>query len=222
MPQFPRLDAYLRRRPTPDSWIPSPVVRALRRPAFYWTLVALLTVFTLWSINDLTSSARATLEGYGTSERVLVITAPIVPGGALDGSVEYRDVPTALVPEGAVRSMPADPVARVELFPGEVVVNSRLAGGGSGIATLVPDGSTALAVPAGLALPPVVVGDLVDVIATFAVAPEQADEASFAVARRASVVHVADNAVTVAVDRPEAAAVAFALTHGNVTLALVG
>jgi Flp pilus assembly protein CpaB len=217
------LFAQLRRSRPTDSWHPNAVVKALRRPGIYWSLAALLTIATLWIVNDLTSSARATLESYGARDNVLVVTDPIAPGDSLGPhNVALRPVPSAHVPSGAVTLLPDESVARIDLFPGEVVVESRLAGGGSGLAALVPRGSMALAVPAGTALPPLVVGDLVEVIATFAVAPQQAGEPSFAVARSAAVIHVTDQAVTVAVTREEASPVAFALAHGAVTLALVG
>jgi Flp pilus assembly protein CpaB len=209
-------------RPGP-VWLPHPLVRVLRQPAIYWGAAAILTALTFYVVTDLSSDARATLAAYGPRERVLVVTAPVGPGDPLaPDNVEWREVPVGLIPTGAVRDVPADAAARIELFPGEVVVEPRLAGGGSGIAALLPKGTTAMALPVGAGLPPVVVGDLVDVIASFIVAPEDGSGPSFAVASGASVVHIGERAVSVAVAQDESAAVAYALAHGIVTLALIG
>ena len=63
-------------------------------------------------------------------------------------------------------------------------------------------------------------GDAVDVLATFDPAAAQGQEPTFPVATAATVVDVRGESVTIAVDPEEAKRVAFAETHGTVTLAL--
>jgi hypothetical protein len=78
-----------------------------------------------------------------------------------------------------------------------------------------------VAVPTGSGLP-LEVGDRVDVLATFDAGTTGAGEPTFAVARRAVVVHVGEDAVTVAVTTSAAPRVAYALAAGAVTLVLSG
>jgi hypothetical protein len=66
------------------------------------------------------------------------------------------------------------------------------------------------------------VGDRVDVLATFDPGVSGDGEPTFAVATGAVVVHVGDDAVTVAVRQAAAPRVAYALAAGTVTLVLSG
>ena len=111
------------------------------------------------------------------------------------------------------------------MLAGEPVVAARLAPHGlRGAAALVPPDERAVAVPLGPGgAPPLAVGDLVDVLAVLPSGYEPAgDVPAFPLAERATVVDVADHAVTVAVPRADAARVAWALAHGTVVLTLAG
>jgi Flp pilus assembly protein CpaB len=134
--------------------------------------------------------------------------------GADDVTLEDR--PLAVVPDGAVTDAPVGLVATADLVLGEVVVQARLAPEGlAGVAALVPDGWRALAVPTsasglGAPVPPLAVGDRVDVLAPDVVAAD------------ALVVDVEETAVTVAVPADDAPALAEAVAGAVVTLALRG
>jgi Flp pilus assembly protein CpaB len=130
---------------------------------------------------------------------------------------------------------------------GEPVVASRLAPHGlTGTAALVAPGERAVTVPPGpAAAPPLVVGDLVDVLTVLPVGPGGAGEhgdrgehgdgdgdhgdgdgggeaPAFVLVEQAAVVDVTDGAVTVSVPAADAPRVAWALASGTVVLALAG
>jgi Flp pilus assembly protein CpaB len=179
----------------------------------------LLVAATGLTVSSLVGRASALASRWGAPERVAVATRSL-PAGAVvaSGDVVLRDVPSGLVPTGAVRRPPVGRALLAPLARGEVVTDARLAGEGvGGLAALLPDGARALAVPVGPGTPPLRRGDRVDVLATF-----EGDEPTFAVASGAAVLAVAPGkAVTVAVTADEAPRVAFALAQGAVTLALV-
>ncbi|HKY66477.1 MAG TPA: hypothetical protein VJM49_08915, partial [Acidimicrobiales bacterium] len=86
--------------------------------------------------------------------------------------------------------------------------------------------------------PPLVVGDLVDVVVVLPVdvpsgvptgdgetggaADDEADDPAFPLVERAAVVDVGEQAVTVAVPEDDSSRVAWAVTNGAVVLALTG
>jgi Flp pilus assembly protein CpaB len=84
--------------------------------------------------------------------------------------VRLRSVPAAYAPPGALTSIAeaAGRVALSDLAPGEVVTDTRLARVRAGpVASLVPQGLRAFAVPTSLPSGVVAAGDRVDVLATF-------------------------------------------------------
>ncbi|MBV9662974.1 MAG: hypothetical protein JOZ37_03330, partial [Actinobacteria bacterium] len=100
----------------------------------------------------------------------------------------------------------------------------------TGITALLPDDARALAIPTTAGTPPLQRGDHVDLLASFDlsdspgradITPAKSDAApTFPVARHATVLDVASKAITVAVTADEAPRLAYALTHGAITLAL--
>jgi Flp pilus assembly protein CpaB len=179
----------------------------------------LLVALTGITVSSLVGRASAMASRWGAPEQVAV-AARFLPAGAVvaSGEIVLRDVPSGLVPEGALRRPPVGRTLLAPLAQGEVVTAGRVAGTGvGGLAALLPDGGRALAVPIGPGTPPLRRGDRVDVLATF-----EGDEPTFAVASSAAVLAVTrDKSVTVAVTADEAPRVAFALAQGAVTLALV-
>lgn len=227
--------------------------RAVARPVVRRTFVALLATATIATVVLLVSAAGAARERWGTSRPVAVATRDLAPGEVVDAdAVEVRDLPAGALTEAAVADAPEGAVVRQPIYAGEPVLASRLAPGGlTGAAALVPAGHRAVAVPVGPGgMPPVAVGDLVDVLAVLPLGSgldiangtdppddsaldDSTAEAStptggdggapaFALVAGATVVDVAEQAVTVAVPEPDAPRVAWALSNGAVVLALAG
>lgn len=196
---------------------PSPRRRLrLRRPLPWWSAVVVLAALTAVVVARLTAEAAAERDRWGDTVSVAVATADAAAGQPV--VAELRRLPRSLVPDGAATSADGA-VAAVALHAGEIVLEARLAPAGtSPVAALVPPGHRGVAVPAGDGLP-LVAGDLVDVLVTLD--PESA-RPTFAVASNATVVHVGESAVTVAVPVETAPRVAFAVAAGVVTLALSG
>ena len=195
-----------------------------RSPLPYWVTVAAVAVVTALAVSQLIGRAQAEAARYGSPRQVLVATRDMAVGDEVGaGDVIARRLPSALVPPGAVRD-PAESHGRavvVALFAGEVLLRQHLAPWGRrGVAALLPPGTRGITVAAGAAAGRLSRGDAVDVLATFDPAAAQGQEPTFAVATAAPIVDVRGESVTVAVDPDEAKRVAFAITHGAVTLAV--
>jgi Flp pilus assembly protein CpaB len=195
----------------------------IRRPLPYWLLAVALGVATAVLVGSLVSDAAAARSRWGSLRPTVVATHDVAGGEHLTaGDVAVRRLPAALVPPGALRSLPPGAVAAVDVHRGEAVLESRLVGpGSSAVAARLPPGTRGIAVPTGSGLP-LEVGDRVDVLATFDGAVTEGHAPTFAVAKRAVVVHVGEDAVTIAVSEASAAKVAYALAAGAVTLVLSG
>lgn len=228
-----------------------PVVRARRlaqRPIVRRVLAAGLALATGLVATSLVRAGDAARRSWGATRPVAVATRDLAPGDTLDaGSFEVRTLPEAVVAPAALADPTPGAVVRQPVVAGEPLVPARLAPEGlTGTAALVPEGYRAVSVPAAPAgLPPVTVGDHVDVLAVMppdvaVMPPEPAaapsadgsspesrsppgDEApAFPLVERALVVDVGDEAVAVAVPQADAPHVAFALSQGAVVLALAG
>ena len=114
--------------------------------------------------------ARAS-QAVGRQLPVLVAGEPIDRGTAAQaGQLALVQVPEALVPPGALSSsdQAAGRVALTDIARGEMVTETRLARVRAGpVASLVPEGLRAFAVPTSLPPGSVAPGDRVDVLATF-------------------------------------------------------
>lgn len=187
-----------------------------RRPLAYWCTTVLAAAAAALLVGGLTARAEAAAARYGGLRPVVVVDGPVDTGDEVDaGEVRVEHVPRAFVPAGALSSVPDGRTALGPLYPGEVLLAERLAPDGlHGVAALLPDGTRAMAVPAGPAALRVRTGDVVDVLAT---AP---DGTSQVVADVATVVDAGDATTTVAVRVSDAPSVATALTQATVTLAL--
>lgn len=192
-------------------------LRLRRRPVLWWLMVIGLSLTIGLLIEGGLAQAQADARRFGAPVEVAVARVDLAPGMAAGpDTVELRPWPEALVPEGALRSVPDGLVVSQVVLAGEPLVERRLTDGG-----LVPAGSRALALPTGPGALGVRPGDRVDVLATFdpLVAPEGQDP-TVTVARAATVVTVRARAVTVAVTEEEAPRVAFALSQATIALAL--
>lgn len=196
-----------------------------RRPRLWWAAVIVVALASGWATSSIVGHAEATRASWGRVQRVLVARHDLAAGSILrPADVELVDRPLALVPAAALRALPAGAVARAPIVAGEVIVSPRVApAGSSAIAARLPKGTRAIAIPTEPGrVPPLEVGDLVDVVV--AVAPDAAGDGppGFVVASDAEVVAVSDVAVTIAVSRDAAPRIAVALGMGAVTLALLG
>lgn len=244
MRQHPRTDRAVR-RPRRNASRRTALLAALPdrpgRPSSLWSrpgrralvrrAVALgLALGVAWVVGDELGAARAERTGWGTSARVAVTTRPVGSGDELGpGSVELRDLPVALVPPSALRSIPSGRRTAGAVAEGEVLVAERLRPEGTGrIGSTVGDRDrVAIAVPLGPTATPVEPGDLVDVVApdTTATTAEDAGPVTLAghtVAERATVLQVDDGTATLGVHRSDGSAVADAALGGLVVLVVVG
>jgi Flp pilus assembly protein CpaB len=187
-----------------------------RRPPLYWAVVALLAAAPAVVVGAQIAEARRARDGWLERRTILVTRHPVATGDVLaDADVESKSWPVALVPDGAVDSLPDPAVATAPMAAGEPVVAARLGRPAAGpVAALVPGGHRAIAVPRGDAPLPLTVGDRVDVVA--AVDPAVGD----VVAADALVVHVDEATVVVAVDAARLPAAAAAVVAGSAVLAL--
>jgi Flp pilus assembly protein CpaB len=202
------------------------VRRALFRPTLRRLAVAALAVATVGVTVAVLGGAEASRARWGSTRAVLVATHDLSPGDRLDqASVAVHRLPRAMTPAGALSELPVGAVALHPILEGEPVVLQRLAPAGLvGPAALVGPGRRAVAVPRGaVAAPPLVTGDVVDVLVVLPPDRDSGrDPPAFPVAERATVVDVADDAISVAVPEADAARVAWAVTQGAAVLALAG
>jgi hypothetical protein len=153
--------------------------RALARPGPRRLGVALLGGATALTAVSLVGAAGAARDRWGTTRTVIVASRDLAPGDVVDaGAVEARELPEGLLVDAALADRPEGAVVRQPIVAGEPVVASRLAPHGlTGTAALVAPGERAVTVPPGPAgAPPLVVGDLVDVLTVVPVGPGGAAE----------------------------------------------
>ncbi|MCU1497959.1 MAG: hypothetical protein JWM47_1912 [Acidimicrobiales bacterium] len=203
---FPRSRLPLHRRPFADP-------AAFRR----WLLVAALAAATAGLTGRLVARAEATQARWGATAMVLVVDRPLRAGTPLAAATSEAHWPVALVPPGALRSLPTRAVAAGPVATGTAVTPTILAPrrhhGPVGQRIAVPTGDTRL---------PLRVGDQVDVWAT--VDPSLAGQAlaTRRVASRATVTAVPGGTVVVAVTPAEVQGVAEAVALATITLVAVG
>lgn len=205
----------LRRRPA--VW-----PRLRRRPVAWWAVTLVLALTTATVISRAVADAEAGAARYGRTRQVLVATTAIAPGAVIsEGNAEVQALPDALVPPGAADVGDLGARATSPIHQGEVVHGRRLAPGGlSAVTALLPAGTRGIAVPSGSGALPLQVGDVVDVLATIE-SHEGEVPPTVTVAAGAIVVDVGEAAITLAVAVEQAPKVAYAVTAGLVTLALV-
>jgi Flp pilus assembly protein CpaB len=194
-------------------------------PAARWLAIAVLIALAVTVVHRTAASAADERHRWGEARTVAVARHRIAIGSTIGADdVEARSWPVALVPAGAVGTVPAGRTAVATIEAGEAVLAARVAPDGvHGMSALVPDGWRALAVPVAPTVLTLGVGDRVDLIAGFDVqgAREPADRSpSLVVARDAIVVAVDEQRVTVAVPDDDAERLAFAIVAGTVVPAL--
>lgn len=175
-----------------------------RRPWIQWVLIVAIATAVAASANGRLQQVDAERDSWGAMRSVLVATAPIEVGDTL--RIERRDMPVAVIPEGAIDQ--ADGVvARQRIGVGEIVTEVDVAANG-GPQAMTPDGWLAVAViesPRSGA----VVGDRVQVASD-----------GFVVSADAIVVGGFDEVTVLAVPADEAPLLPAAAHAGSLTLLL--
>lgn len=197
--------------------------RLRRHPATRWVVAALVVVVPFTVAQRSAASAARERHRWGDTRVVAVARHRISIGDTIsDDAVGTESWPAAVVPEGALETVPSGRTALATIEPGEAVLGARVAPDGAhGAAALVPSGWRALAIPVAPTVIALGVGDHVDLIAGFDVGNSGGDRSpSLVVARDAVVVAVDDQRVTVAVPDDDAERVAFAIVAGTVVPAL--
>jgi Flp pilus assembly protein CpaB len=153
---------------------PSWAAGVRRRLPFYLILAFLLAslagILTFLYLDRLRASAVP-------SRLAVVAQQDIRPGTLIDETmIEARPIPEAVLPANAVLS-PAEAVGRVVVVPltsKEILLETRLAGGATGLSSRLPDGRWAMVLPMGwlaTPLPPLASGDRLDLLAYQSGAP---------------------------------------------------
>lgn len=198
--------------------------RLSRSPFTFWLAVGVLALVTGSVMAQLVGQAEALSARYGPLRPVVVAARAVDRGAELaSADVAVKHVSAGFLPEGTFTTAKAvvgrTPV--VPLLAGQTVLAGHLAPDGLvGVTALLPAGSRAVAVPSGGASPPVRRGDTVDVLATFDPQVTGAGDPTLTVAVDALVVDVGADSATVAVTPEQAKAVAFAVSHGTITVAI--
>ncbi|MFN2502941.1 MAG: Flp pilus assembly protein CpaB [Acidimicrobiales bacterium] len=198
--------------------------RLSRSPLAFWLVTVLLALMTGLVVARFVGQAQSLAARYGPLRPVVVASREVERGTEVEpADLAVRQVPAAFLPETATRSV-AEVAGRTTVVPllaGQPVFRGHLAPEGlAGVAALLPPGTRAVAVPVGGASVVVRRGDVVDVLASFDPQLSGTGEPTLAVALDALVVDAGTESATLAVSPEEARAVAFAVTHGTVTVTL--
>jgi len=212
----------VRRRPVARSGV---ALTLRRRPRLRNGLVVAIAVVCGVTVAMSVQAADRTRAAWGSTISVLVVTDDLAAGDRLDPSnTKVVGRPEPLVPDGALMSLPPDARAAAAMYAGEVVREERLAStGASALTARLPPGSRAMAIPVEPGTtPPVVVGDLVEVLVALGPDAAGGGPPGFALATGVPVIDVTDAAITIAVGDDVAPRLAVAFGQGAVTLAVVG
>lgn len=177
-----------------------------RRPWLYWSCVAVCAAVVWFAVAAAQARVVAARDAWGVTRTVWVASAKVAVGEPLRASAQ--EYPVAVVPAGALTSLPSDAVAVRSIGAGEVLVADDLAG-----ESLTPAGWVVFAVPADSA--PALA--LLDRVAVFGSGQRWCDGVVVAV-RTIDIATVAV-AAEVAVPSECAADVSAQLALGAVTLA---
>lgn len=196
-------------------------MRLRRVPAVYWIISIGLAACTSVTVFRLAAAADARARYWGTLASVPVVTTPIAAGATIESTdFEMRDVPESLLPQSSVVLEPTGLTAVLPIWPGEVLVEAKLAPAGlEGPAAMLEPGERAVAVPRIETTPPLGVGNRVDVILNLDAATTGGPPA-IPIARAARVLHVSEAAVTLAVPAEQVAKVAFGAAQGALSLTI--
>jgi Flp pilus assembly protein CpaB len=194
-------------------------LRALRHhPGTRWLAASALVVIGLVVL----PAALRSVNGSPTPVQSVVVASRDLPEGTV---ITQADLASSATSSVLADQAVADPVGRTviaDIFEGEPIVRRRTSPDNlRGPTALMPAGTSAIAVPIVGALPPLAIGDLVDVYDTqVGLLGGGQVETQRPVTVGATVVAVDEERVTVAVASDDVAAVATAAGNGAATLAL--
>lgn len=190
--------------------------RVDRRRTIAFAVAAILAIL----IGRTVQQSRALVAGFGSVEPVAIATLELKPGTAVDAdSVRWEQWPSAVAPE-TITDLDAESgsvVVRSPIAAGEPLLASRLFHDGVGLAAH----ERAVTIPQPLAPPPVVVGDILELIGLTPglTIGEQTvlDTRSLGIGR---VVTVEDTGITVAVPTDRVAMIVETIAIGSVELVI--
>lgn len=204
------------------SFRPGLTFRRLRRyPLAWWLLVVFVAGVTGYAVTASVASAESSAGRFDGMVAVAVFTRDLPAGSVLtpaDFRTETR--PRAFLPKVPPVLSPTGRTVVVPVSSGDVV--HELNAGARGLsptAALIEPEDRAIALSLQGLHPSLVVGDRVDVLATFE-RDDALTEPTAVISQGAKVVQLNDDSVMVAVSSEDAKRVAFAATKGSVVLAL--
>ncbi|MDH3753543.1 MAG: hypothetical protein OEU32_06680 [Acidimicrobiia bacterium] len=194
------------------------------RPALWWLAALVLAATTTFVIDDLLDDAERARAAWTDRQDALVATTTIAIHDPIGShNTERRELPAGMIPEEAIVDLVPGSSATSAVYPGEVLVDERVLEPGEGPAgnALATD-TSAVAIPLGAVADLVGPGDRVDIWVSFEpfLVPDQ--EPTRVVARSAVIVETVDDIALVAVRDEDIAATTGAISHGIVTVAIVG
>lgn len=117
-----------------------------RHPWIYWLAIVVTVGIIALGAARAMADVDAERRSWGSQQNVWIATTAIEPGQLITAAA--RDVPSAVVPTGAVVDSPQGMFALQRVGPGEIVTDSDVTARGS--AGLIPDGWVAFAVTASV------------------------------------------------------------------------
>jgi hypothetical protein len=117
-----------------------------RHPWIYWLSITVVAGMVGLGAARALADVDAARRSWGEVETVWVASAATEPGQPI--APEARSMPRAVVPAGAVRSVPEGLIARQRIGPGEIIVDSDVSATGS--VGLIPEGWVAFVVAAAV------------------------------------------------------------------------
>lgn len=172
-------------------WAPSLVRRIFRHRGTQALAIGALGLAMVATVSAKAAALDQQRAEWGDLIAVAVVVDPVAVGERVIDATEIRQLPQAMVPRDAASQVPAHSLAKVALYPGEVVLRERLSVPG----TIDDDSTTAaLTLPVAVQLPLLVEGDLVDLWIV-----DGAAMSSRRVVEHVSVLAFSDRDITVAV-----------------------
>lgn len=199
-------------------WAPSLARRFLRHRLVRLVAVAAIGLMLATSVSSKSAALDEQQAAWGQQSSVLIVQRPIAVGDMVADSVKVESWPSAMVPPQALAELAPGSLAKVDLYPGEVVLRQRVTGSWTSgdDAARVSDSAVALTVPIARMVPLLAVGDLVDLWAV-----DSANFSSRRVASNVVVLAMSPDDLTIAVDADSVSEVAAASLR-PLTVTLVG
>jgi hypothetical protein len=194
-------------------WAPSLARRLIRHRLVRAAGILALGVIFAVTVSSKSAALQHQQEQWGTRAEVAVVQRPVEVGQRVAAAAETVLWPQAMIPPNAVVRVGPDSLAKVALYPGEVVLETRITMSGADRYDAV---TAALTLPVAVQVPLLQHGDLVDLWIV-----DSANLSSQLVVSHVVVLAFSDRDITVAVPLDQVGA-ATAASLRPVTIALVG